>query len=480
VTEQAYTEKELDELAAAARRDLARVNYPPGNWVLPTTGPDGRTALDVLVVGAGMCGQTAAFALLREGVTNIRIVDRAPRGLEGPWGTFARMETLRSPKHLTGPDLGIPLLTFRAWFEAQHGESSWQELYKVARLDWLAYLMWVRDVVGIPVENETEVLRLFPADALIGADVVGSRGQETIYARKIVLACGREGSGGRRMPSFATESKRLFHASDLIDFTRFRGGRMAVLGASASAVDNAATALEAGVPEVTLFVRRPYFPQVNKSKWASFPGFMRGYAALDDARRWAFYTYILGEGTPPPHESVLRCTRNAGFRIHFGESWTAVNDTVDGIAIKTTNGSYTFDAAVVAIGFDVDLVQRHELASFREYILTWGDRVAPEQAAAHPEAARFPYLGDGMQMLERQIGTMPTLGSLHVFNWGVTMSHGALAGDIPGLGIGATRLANAIVRDLFVADGDEYFARMQVQEDDELKPTDFFVPHDKR
>jgi cation diffusion facilitator CzcD-associated flavoprotein CzcO len=282
------------------------------------------------------------------------------------------------------------------------------------------------------------------------------------------------------MPSFATESKRLFHASDLIDFTRFRGGRMAVLGASASAVDNAATALEAGVREVTLFVRRPYFPQVNKSKRASFPGFMRGYAALDDDRRWAFYTYILGEGTPPPHESVLRCTRNAGFRIHFGESWTAVNDTVDGIAIKTTNGSYTFDAAVVAIGFDVDLVQRHELASFREYILTWGDRVAPEQAAAHPEAARFPYLGDGMQMLERQIGTMPTLGSLHVFNWGVTMSHGALAGDIPGLGIGATRLANAIVRDLFVADTDEYFARMQVQEDEELKPTDFFVPHDKR
>jgi cation diffusion facilitator CzcD-associated flavoprotein CzcO len=480
VTEHAYIESGLDQLAATVRRDLARLNYPPGNWVLPATSPDGRAALDVLVVGAGMCGQTAAFALLREGVTNLRIVDRAPRGLEGPWGTFARMEILRSPKHLTGPDLGIPSLTFRAWFEAQHGESGWRDLYKVARLDWLAYLVWVRNVVGIPVENDTEVLRLFPAGALIGADVAGPRGPETIYARKIVLACGREGSGGHRMPPFATKSKRLFHACDAIDFSQFRGGRLAVLGASATAVDNAATALEAGVEKVRLFVRRPYFPQVNKSKWASFPGFMRGYAALDDDRRWAFYTYILGEGTPPPHESVLRCTRHAGFGIHFGESWTAVSDTADGIAIKTTKGSYVFDAAVIAIGFDVDLVQRQELAAFREQILTWGDRVAPEQAAAHPEAARFPYLGDGMQMLEREIGTMPTLGSLHVFNWGVTMSHGALAGDIPGLGIGATRLANGIVRDLFVADADAYFIRMQAQEDDGLKPTDFFVPRENR
>jgi cation diffusion facilitator CzcD-associated flavoprotein CzcO len=480
VTEYPYTENGPNRLEAAARRDLGRLNYPPANWVLPASGPDGKTALDVLIVGAGMCGQTAAFALAREGVANVRIVDLAPRGLEGPWGTFARMETLRSPKHLTGPDLGIPSLTFRAWFEAQHGESGWRELYKVARLDWLAYLIWVRDVVGIPVENDTEVLRLFPAEALIGADVIGPRGQETVYARKIVLACGREGSGARRMPSFPTQSKCLFHATDPIEFTRFRGGRMAVLGASATAVDNAATALEAGVREVTLFVRRPYLPQVNKSKWASFPGFMRGYAALDDARRWAFYTYILGEGTPPPHESVLRCTRHPGFRIHFDESWTQVNDTADGIAIRTTKGDYAFDAAVIAIGFDVDIVQRHELAAFREHILTWGDRVAPEQAAAHPEAARFPYLGDGMRMLERESGTMPALARLHVFNWGVTMSHGALAGDIPGLGIGATRLANAIVRDLFVADADEHFVRMQAQEDEELKPTDFFVPREKR
>jgi glycine/D-amino acid oxidase-like deaminating enzyme len=38
--------------------------------------------LDVLVVGAGMCGQTAGFALLREGVRKIRVIDAAARGDE--------------------------------------------------------------------------------------------------------------------------------------------------------------------------------------------------------------------------------------------------------------------------------------------------------------------------------------------------------------------------------------------------------------
>ncbi|MGY2049660.1 FAD/NAD(P)-binding protein [Methylobacterium sp. JK268] len=471
----------LAALAAEVRRDLARLNHPPAAWTLPAEGPDGRPALDVLVVGAGMCGQTAAFALLREGVSNIRVIDRAPRGAEGPWGTFARMETLRSPKHLTGPDLGIPSLTFRAWWEAQVGEAGWRDLTKIPRLDWLRYLLWVRETAGIPVENDTALEHLWPAGGLVGAALAGPAGPETVHARKVVLACGRDGSGGRRMPAFGTEgSGRLFHASDPIDFARFRGGRVAVLGASASAADNAAAALEAGAAEVVLFVRRRHFPQVNKSKWASFPGFLRGYAALDDRQRWAITTYMMGEGTPPPHESVLRCTRHPGFAIRFGEGWTGIAEAPGGLVVETARGRTPVDAAVVAAGFEVDLVRRAELAAFRDAILTWGERVLAAEAAAHPEAARFPYLGDGMQLLEREPGACPDLGRLHVFNWGVTLSHGALAGDIPGLGIGATRLAQALVRDLFAADADRYVERMRAHEDDELGPTGYFVPPGER
>ena len=69
---------------------------------------------------------------------------------------------------------------------------------------------------------------------------------------------------------------------------------------------------------------------------------------------------------------------------------------------------------------------------------------------------------------------------MHVFNWGSTMSHGALAGDIPGLEIGATRLAHGIVRDLFVEDADLHWERLQAHNEDELKPTRYFVPLPKR
>jgi cation diffusion facilitator CzcD-associated flavoprotein CzcO len=472
----------LRQLEGEVRRDFARLNLPPANWVLPASGPDGRPVLDVLVAGAGMCGQTAAFALLREGISNIRILDRATRGAEGPWGTFARMETLRSPKHLTGPDLGIPSLTFRAWWEAQHGEDGWRDLYKIPRLDWLHYLLWVRDTAAIPVENDTSVERLEPAGDLIRAEIVGPAGRETVHARKVVLAFGRDSATARRMPSYGAgiSRERLYHSSDAIDFGRFRGGRMAVLGASASAIDNAATALEAGVAEVTLFVRRRYFPQVNKAKWASFPGFMRAYASLPDAERWAFYSYILGEGTPPPHESVLRCARHAGFRIRFGEGWTGIRERTDGLLIETAKGAYPLDAAVIAIGFDVDLLARPELAPFRDQILLWRDRVPPQEAARHPDLARFPYLGPAMQFLERERGAMPSLSRLHVFNWANTMSHGAVGGDIPGLGIGATRLAQGILRDLFSEEADRHFDRMVEAEDNELEPTAYFVPRAER
>ena len=142
-----------------------------------------------------MCGQTLALALARDGVRNTRIIDRAPRGREGPWGTYARMEILRSPKHLTGPDLGFPALTFRAWYEAQHGAEGWERLYKISTADWLAYLLWVRDTADIAVENGTEAMDIDPGKDFVRVDLRGVNGPETVYARKVVLAGGRDGVG---------------------------------------------------------------------------------------------------------------------------------------------------------------------------------------------------------------------------------------------------------------------------------------------
>ena len=473
----------LAALEARARRDLQSLNYPPADWVPQSKGPDGAAVLDVLVIGAGMCGQTAAYALLREGVRKLRIIDRELAGSEGPWGTFARMPTLRSPKHLTGPDLGVPSLTFRAWYEAQHGAAGWEKLYKIDRLDWLAYLLWVRGVLALPVENGTELLKLEPAEGLLRAQLRRAGKTETLYARKAVLALGREGSGARRWPRFpsfdpATSAARarVFHSADAIDFAALKGKAVGVLGAGASAFDNAGTALEAGAATVALYARRPVLPQVNRPKWASFPGFMHGFVALDDATRWKFFTAMMEPQVPPPHESVLRCDAHANFRLRLGAPWLDLRPDAQGVTVSTPQGEMRFDAVVIATGFDVDLLARAEIAAFSPHALTWGERVAADDAARFPEEARFPWLGEAFEMRERRPGDCPALAHLHAFNWGATISHGALAGDIPGLGIGAGRLARGIARSLFVMDTDQHYAAMLAFDEHELKPTRYYVP----
>jgi cation diffusion facilitator CzcD-associated flavoprotein CzcO len=476
----------LTELAAQARHDLARMNYPAPNWVPPAAGPDGKPMLDVLIAGAGGCGQTAAFALARDGVRNVRVVDRAQRGREGPWATYARMQTLRSPKHLTGPDLGFPTLTFRAWYEAQHGREGWERLYKIATLDWWAYLMWVRDTVGLAVESGTEVTGLAPYAGGVRVELKAPSGPEAVYARKVVLAGGRDGAGAPYMPAFpslhsadagagATAGGRVFHSADPVDFARFKGGRIGVLGASASAFDNAAAALETGAAEAHLFVRRPHLPQVNKSKWASFPGFFLGYRDLDDATRWQIYTYILSEAVPPPHESVLRCDRHAGFVVHLAEPWLDVIAAPDGVTVVTAKARYAFDAVILATGFSVDMAERPELAGFHDCIALWSDRVAREEAKQHPDLARFPYLGRGFELIERTPGAMPGLAHIHLFNAGATMSQAALAGDIPGMAFGANRLSQALAASLFGASIDALRAKMIAHDDRELESTRYFV-----
>jgi cation diffusion facilitator CzcD-associated flavoprotein CzcO len=320
------------------------------------------------------------------------------------------------------------------------------------------------------------------ADGLLKLRLRGTGGEETVWARKLVLAFGRDGSGAPHWPQLPSlrrddplASGRVFHSADAIDFAALRGQRVGVLGAGASAFDNAATALEAGA-QVTLFARRRQLPQVNKSKWTAFPGFLRGYEALDDARKWRFYTYIFDEQVPPPWETVRRCDAHAAFTLRLDTPWLDVRPRADGVLVQTPAGPERFDAVIFGTGFDVDLDERAELARYLPHIDTWARHVDAARAAAHPEAARFPYLGPAFELRSIEPSHAEALGKMHLFNWGSTMSAGALAGDIPGLQIGARRLAEGIVRDLFLADADRHWERLQAHEEPELLATKWYVP----
>ena len=110
-----------------------------------------------------------------------------------------------------------------------------------------------------------------------------------------------------------------------------------------------------------------------------FAGFLEGYCQLDDRPRWDIYTYILSQATPPPHKSVLRCDRHAGFTIHFAEPWLDVVPVADGVTVVTAKAQYRVDAAILATGFSVDLPQRPELARIHDKVLLWADRVGPRR-----------------------------------------------------------------------------------------------------
>src|SRR5262245_65098639 len=139
------------QLTDRVRRDLTYLSYPSHEWTVARY-RGGARVLDVLIVGGGQAGLAIAFGLKRERITNFRIVDRNPRGLEGPWRRFARMKALRTAKDVSGMDLGIPSLTAQAWYEAKFGRRAWQHIHAFAPGAWRQYLDWYRDVLELPVE----------------------------------------------------------------------------------------------------------------------------------------------------------------------------------------------------------------------------------------------------------------------------------------------------------------------------------------
>ena len=91
-------------LGARLARDLEILEFPPRAWVPARFAPSGARVTDVVVIGAGMCGLAAAFALQREGINNIKILDAKPAGREDPgsatrgWKPCGPRNTWRAPR----------------------------------------------------------------------------------------------------------------------------------------------------------------------------------------------------------------------------------------------------------------------------------------------------------------------------------------------------------------------------------------------
>ncbi|MGB1005998.1 MAG: NAD(P)-binding domain-containing protein, partial [Thalassobaculaceae bacterium] len=439
------TTTNLEALGARLARDLEILEFPPREWVPARLTPTGERVTDVVVVGAGMCGLTAAFALQREGINNIKILDAKPAGTEGPWITYARMETLRSPKHLAGPAMGLPNLAFRSWFEAKFGEQAWRGLGKIPRPMWMDYLTWYRKVLALPVENDASVLNISSAPHGFDLTVRQGGAARVLPARRIVLATGREGLARPRVPAAITGlvGPSVRHSSADIDFAEMRGKVVAVVGFSASAVDNAAEALEAGARKVHLLVRAPDVSRINKMKHTNFPGFTAGFSALPAAARLDLLSYVFRYRTAPPRDSVNRVFRHPNVEINLSAPLDRVTRSGDRFEISAGACQLTADQIIYCTGFKIDTCAPSELGEFAPHIRTFAESV-PNNGTFSPELLEFPDLGPAFEFQAKAGATVPSLGALHNFTFAATVSHGNVSGDIPCVSDGATRLAKGI------------------------------------
>jgi FAD-dependent urate hydroxylase len=223
---------------------------------------------------------------------------------------------------------------------------------------------------------------------------------------------------------------------------------------------------------VALFARATELKRLQPFRWMSNCGFMRHIDSLDDAWRWRFLRYILDLREAFPKETWERVVAHRGFRLHEGSPWQRVAVVGDAVHITTPKGTHEADFVIAATGLDVDLAQDALLAPFADRIALWSDRYTPPADERSERLARYPYLGPGLALTEKQPESAPFLGNIHLFTWASTLSFGPSGASINGMKFAVPKLVHGITRDLYTADLDAEWASLRAYNTPEFEITD--------
>lgn len=441
----------LAEHDARVEHDLECLGLGGANWTR-TARHDGDHVYDVIIVGAGQSGLGTAFGLIRERISNILLLDENPEGFEGPWDTYARMMTLRTPKHLTSIDYGMPSLTFRAYWESMHGPQGWAAIDKIPRRDWMDYLRWYRRVLRLPVRNDSRVVLVEPVKR--GLFRLHLADETSVLSRKVILATGIQGGGQWQTPAMVVKlpRTRYAHTSEPIDFASLAGKRVAILGGGASAFDNAQHALSLGVAEVHVFVRRKELPTVNPIRFMEGNGMIPRFPALSDDAKYIMMKSFFDRNQPPTNDTFSRAASYPGFHLHLGSPWLDVADASEGVTVTTPTGDHLFDYLILSTGLTTDPSLREELRLLAPGIARWSDKFRGSSGARDAILDAHPYLGDGFQLLGRTEEDEAALHGLFAFNYSGLINFGLSASAISGLKHALPRLVQGVADQLFLDD----------------------------
>ncbi|WP_270934825.1 FAD/NAD(P)-binding protein [Falsiroseomonas oryzae] len=465
----------LETLEREVARQLDILAYPSRDWVVPRPGPDGAPALACAVIGAGQYGLAVGALLQRERVAEVALFDDSPAGREGPWATFARMEMLRTPKYLAGPECGLPALSFRAWWEAQHGAAAWERMFRVPRTAWTEYLAWFRHVTGLSVRNGWRLVSLRPAagGTLIELGFMTPDGPATRFAATVVLATGAKGAGGHVVPAAiarAVPADRVVNALEVFDAARLRGRRVGILGAGASAFDLAIAALKEGAVQADVCVRRPDLPRDNPRRWMESAGFLGHYVDLPDAAKWAYHWRLKEIGQPPPQPTFDAAMALPGFALRTGFPWESLRWTGMEIVVEGGGRRAAYDVIGVATGYQPDMARCPELAEIVRHAARWRDRFVPPPGQAHEGMAAAPYLDRFGAFTEREPGQAPWLSRVLTIISSANLSLGPVAASVSTMKYVAPRLVEGVKRALVLDQQGQDWAEFMEGEHAELRP----------